>query len=173
MKKLIAVLAATVLMAIGAPGAYANSITSTSPNSSESLKVAPTAVTITTELPVIQEGSEVVVTDPSGARVDLGSISAVDNTILVDLKPIKSSGIYTVTYSILAENDVPLTGRFTFNYAAPEVITTPSAQPTPTQAPTPSGNNAGTTMFVLGLLLAALVVTVALARYARKLYGER
>jgi methionine-rich copper-binding protein CopC len=173
MKKLIAVLAATTLMAIAAPGAYANSITSTSPNSSESLKVAPTAVTITTELPVIQEGSEVVVTDPSGARVDLGSISAVDNTILVDLKPIKSSGIYTVTYSILAENDVPLTGRFTFNFAAPEVISTPTAQPTPTQAPTPSGNNAGTTMFVLGLLLAAVVVTVALARYARKLYSER
>jgi hypothetical protein len=39
--------------------------------------------------------------------------------------------------------------------------------------PTPSGNNLGTTIFVLGLLLAALVVTFALARYARKLYSER
>jgi hypothetical protein len=45
--------------------------------------------------------------------------------------------------------------------------------PEPTTTPLPSGNNAGTTMFVIGLLLAALVVTVALARYARKLYSER
>jgi H+/gluconate symporter-like permease len=46
-------------------------------------------------------------------------------------------------------------------------------QPTPSQAATPSGNNVGTTTFVLGLLLAALVVTLALARYARKIYRER
>ena len=36
-----------------------------------------------------------------------------------------------------------------------------------------SGNDAGTNLFVFGLLLASLVVTVVLARYARKLYRER
>jgi hypothetical protein len=34
-------------------------------------------------------------------------------------------------------------------------------------------DNLGTSIFVLGLLLAALVVTFALARYARKIYSER
>ena len=34
-------------------------------------------------------------------------------------------------------------------------------------------NNLGTTIFVLGLLAAAIVVTIALSLYARKLYRER
>ena len=53
------------------------------------------------------------------------------------------------------------------------LVVVATVAPEPTQAPTPSGNNSGTTIFVLGLLLAALVVTVAMARYARKLYSER
>ena len=73
----------------------------------------------------------------------------------------------------MAENDVPLVGKFTFNFAEPTVIEPVAPQPTPIQTATPSGNNVGTTTFVLGLLLAALVVTLALARYARKIYRER
>jgi hypothetical protein len=45
--------------------------------------------------------------------------------------------------------------------------------PEPSSAPTPSGNNLGTTIFVLGLLTAAIVVTIALSLYARKLYRDR
>jgi len=66
---------------------------------------------------------------------------------------------------------VPLTGTFTFNFAEPTMVATTA--PEPTKAPAPSGNNFGTTIFVIGLLLAALVVTVALARYARKLYTDK
>jgi hypothetical protein len=52
----------------------------------------------------------------------------------------------------------------------------PSLQPLHLNQPhylTPSGNNVGTTIFVLGLLAAAIVVTIALSLYARKLYRER
>ncbi len=91
---------------------------------------------------------------------------------VIGLKPLVKTGIYTVNYSLLAENDVPLMGKFTFNFVEPSVMATVAPEPVkPT--PTPSGNNLGTTIFVLGLLLAALVVTFALARYARKLYSER
>ena len=48
-----------------------------------------------------------------------------------------------------------------------------TSAPQPTTAPTPSGNNLGTTIFVLGLLAAAIVVTIALSLYARKLYRDR
>jgi hypothetical protein len=116
-------------------------------------------------------GSEVVVTDPSGIRVDDGTLTIAGTDAVVGLKNFVRSGIYTVTYTLLAENDVPLSGSFTFNFAEPTVVAT--VAPEPTKVPAPSGNNAGTTIFVLGLLLAALVVTVALARYARKLYSEK
>ena len=48
-----------------------------------------------------------------------------------------------------------------------------TAAPQTTAVPTPSGNNLGTTIFVLGLLAAAIVVTVVLSLYARKLYRDR
>jgi hypothetical protein len=116
-------------------------------------------------------GNEITVTDPTGARVDDGALTIDAESAVIGLKPLVKTGIYTVNYSLLGENDIPLVGRFTFNFAEPTVVAT--VAPEPTKVPTPSGNNAGTTIFVLGLLLAALVVTVALARYARKIFQER
>lgn len=175
MKKFIAVitLAAGMTLMVGAAPADANSLISTSPTSGESLESAPSSVTITTELPVLDAGNEVVVTDASGIRVDDGTLTIAENSVVVGLQSLTRGGIYTVTYTLLAENDIPLTGSFRFNFAQPQVISTPTAQPTPTQPATPSGNNAGTTIFVFGLLLASVIVTVALARYARKIFSER
>jgi methionine-rich copper-binding protein CopC len=151
--------------------ASANTLVSTTPTSGQSMEAAPSAVTLTTEVPILDTGNEVVVTDPSGIRVDDGTLTIAGNEAVVGLKNFVRSGIYTVTYTLLAENDIPLTGSFTFNFAEPTVIAT--VAPEPSKTPTPSGNNAGTNLFVFGLLLAALIVTVALARYARKLYSER
>lgn len=172
MKKAASVaLIAVGLLFSGSAAASANTLVTTSPTAGQSLESAPSAVTLTAEVPILDTGNEVVVTDPSGIRVDDGTLTIAGNEAVVGLKNFVRSGIYTVNYTLLAENDVPLTGSFTFNFAEPTIVATTA--PEPTQTPVPSGNNAGTTMFVLGLLLAALVVTVALARYARKLYSER
>ena len=152
---------------------FANTLVATTPVAGASLDSAPSAVTVTTEIALMDAGNEVTVTDPSGARVDDGALTIDGVNAVVGLKQLVKTGIYTVNYSLLAENDVPLVGKFTFNFAEPTVIEPVAPQPTPTQATTPSGNNVGTTTFVLGLLLAALVVTLALARYARKIYRER
>jgi methionine-rich copper-binding protein CopC len=172
MKKVVGVIA-IALGLLSAPiySASANTVVSTSPTAGQSLEAAPSAVTITTEAQLMDTGNDVVVTDPQGIRVDDGTLTVAGNQAVVGLKNFVRSGIYTVTYTLLAENDVPLTGTFTFNFAEPTVIATVAPSPTPTSVP--SGNNAGTTIFVLGLLLAALIVTVALARYAKKLYSER
>ena len=151
--------------------AFANSLVATSPLAGATLQSAPSAVTITTEKPLMDAGNEVSVTDPTGVRVDDGAITIDGVNAVVGLKPLVKTGIYTVNYSLFAENDEPLVGKFTFNFAEPTVIAT--VAPQPTKAPTPSGNNLGTTIFVLGLLAAAIVVTVALSLYARKLYRER
>lgn len=166
----VAIIALGLLFS-GSAAASANTLVTTSPTAGQSLESAPSAVTLTAEVPILDTGNEVIVTDPSGIRVDDGTLTIAGNEAVVGLKNFVRSGIYTVNYTLLAENDVPLTGSFTFNFAEPTIVATTA--PEPTQTPVPSGNNAGTTMFVLGLLLAALVVTVALARYARKLYSER
>ncbi len=172
MKKAASVAAIALgLLFSGSAALSANTLVTTSPSAGQSLESAPSAVTLTAEVPILDTGNEVVVTDPSGIRVDDGTLTIAGNEAVVGLKNFVRSGIYTVNYTLLAENDVPLTGSFTFNFAEPTIVATTAPEPTPTQMPT--GNNAGTTMFVLGLLLAALVVTVALARYARKLYSER
>jgi methionine-rich copper-binding protein CopC len=151
--------------------AFANTLVATSPMSGATLQSAPSAITITTELPLIDTGNDVTVTDPTGVRVDDGALTIDGVNAVIGLKQLVKTGIYSVNYSLLAENDVPLVGKFTFNFAEPTVIAT--VAPQPTKIPTPSGNDLGTTIFVLGLLTAAIVVTVALSLYARKLYRDR
>ena len=151
--------------------AFANTLVATSPLSGATLQSAPSAVTITTELPLMDTGNEVSVTDPTGVRVDDGALTIDGINAVIGLKQLVKTGIYSVNYSLLAENDVPLVGTFTFNFAEPTVIAT--VAPEPSKIPTPSGNNLGTTIFVLGLLAAAVIVTVALSLYARKLYRDR
>ena len=151
--------------------AFANTLVATSPLSGATLQSAPSAVTITTELPLMDTGNEVSVTDPTGVRVDDGALTIDGINAVIGLKQLVKTGIYSVNYSLLAENDVPLMGTFTFNFAEPTVIAT--VAPEPSKIPTPSGNNLGTTIFVLGLLAAAVIVTVALSLYARKLYRDR
>ena len=151
--------------------AFANTLVATSPLSGATLQSAPSAVTITTELPLMDTGNEVSVTDPTGVRVDDGALTIDGINAVIGLKQLVKTGIYSVNYSLLAENDIPLVGTFTFNFAEPTVIAT--VAPEPSKIPTPSGNNLGTTIFVLGLLAAAVIVTIALSLYARKLYRDR
>jgi len=159
------------LLLIGISPAVANTLVATTPVVGSTIQSAPSAITITTQLALIDAGNEVTVTDPTGVRVDDGALTIDGVNAVIGLKQLVKTGVYTVRYSLLAENDAPFVGSFTFNFAEPTVIAT--AAPQTTTAPTPSGNNLGTTIFVLGLLVAAIVVTVALSLYARKLYRDR
>lgn len=159
------------ILFFASPTAFANTLVSTSPIPGAALESAPSAITITTEVPLMGEGNEVTVTDPSGARVDDGALTIDGASAVIGLKPLVKVGVYTVTYSLLGENDVPLVGKYNFRFIEPTVVA--SIPPSATAAPTPSGNNLGTTIFVLGLLAAAIIVTIALSLYARKLYRER
>jgi methionine-rich copper-binding protein CopC len=159
------------LLFFGASPAMANSLVATTPVAGSTIQSAPSAITITTQLALMDAGNEVTVTDPTGVRVDDGALTIDGVNAVIGLKQLVKTGLYTVNYNLLAENDAPLVGTFTFNFAEPTVIAT--AAPQPSSAPTPSGNNLGTTIFVLGLLAAAIVVTIALSLYARKLYRDR
>ena len=159
------------LLVFGVTPAMANSLVATTPMAGRTIQSAPSAITITTELPLLDLGNDVTVTDPTGVRVDDGALTIDGTNAVIGLKQLVKTGVYTVNYSLLAENDAPFIGSFTFIFAEPTVIAT--VAPQPSSVATPSGNNLGTTIFVLGLLAAAIVVTIALSLYARKLFRDR
>ena len=171
MKRLVAAVATLGLTFLMAVPALANSLVATSPIAGSTLKVAPSAVTISVEITPMDMGNEVTVTDPAGRRVDDGTLTVAGNDLIVGMKPITDSGIYKVTYNIISEMDLPLEGSFTFNFSTPTISTPQEVVPsTPAKA---QASDFGTNLFVIGLLVASLVVLIALALYARKIFNER
>lgn len=171
MKRITAVLGVIGLSFLISAPALANSLVATSPIAGSTLKVAPSAVTISVEVTPMDMGNEVTVTDPAGRRVDDGTLTVVGNDIIVGMKPITDSGVYKVTYNIISEMDLPLEGSFNFNFSTP-TITTPQ-EVVPTTPAKVQGSDFGTNLFVIGLLVASLIVLIALALYARKIFNER
>ena len=160
------------------PAAQANTLVATSPIAGSTLKAGPSAITITTEFPLIEEGNEIVVTDPNGKRVDTGILTVIGTDAVAEMKPLETSGIYKVSYLLLSEADIPLEGSYTFTYSA-VVLSTPSASatPQPTASPTataqPVGSNFGTNLFVIFLLGLSILVLIGMGAYARKIFKER
>jgi len=152
--------------------AYANSLTSTSPISGAILNVAPSAITLTTQAPLADMGSEISVTDPNGSKVDDGTLTIDGNSAVVGVLPLTEKGIYTVQYSLITDNDIPVTGSYTFTFNAPDKIVTPAPVNTKSAA-VQTSSNFGTTLFVILVAVAALLVAVGLILYGRKLLKER
>ena len=165
-----------LLTFLGVTNASANTLVSTNPISGSTLSVSPTNVTVTGQVTLLADApdaSSITVTDPNGVRVDDGTIYISDLSETVGVRPLVESGMYTVSYSLFSEGDVPLEGSFTFKYQAPSVISTANPSPVPTQSQTPASSSWGTNLFVIVLLIVALLVTVGLSLYARKLFANR
>lgn len=151
--------------------AFANSLVATSPIAGATLKVAPSAVTISVEITPMDMGNEITVTDPAGRRVDDGTLTIAGNDIIIGMKPITDSGVYKVSYNIISEMDVPLEGSFIFNFSTPTISVPQEVVPsTPAKV---EGSDFATNLFVIGLLVTSLIVLIALALYARKIFNER
>ena len=167
---------AALLAFLYAPAAQANTLVATSPIAGSTLKAGPSAITITTEFPLIEEGNEIIVTDPNGKRVDTGILTVLGTDAVAEMKPLETSGVYKVSYLLLAEADIPLEGSYTFTYSA-IVISTPSAsaapQPSASATSEPIGSNFGTNLFVIFLLGLSILVLVGMGAYARKIFKER
>ena len=174
-RKAILVTAALITL-LFAPAAQANTLVATSPIAGSTLKAGPSAITITTEFPLIEEGNEIVVTDPNGKRVDTGILTVLGTDAVAEMKPLETSGLYKVSYLLLAEADIPLEGSFTFTYSA-VVLSTPSAsaapQPSASATAEPVGSNFGTNLFVISLLGLSILVLVGMGAYARKIFKEK
>jgi methionine-rich copper-binding protein CopC len=170
-KRIAALIGAIGMSVFMAAPALANSLVATSPIAGATIKVAPSAVTISVEITPMDMGNEITVTDPAGRRVDDGTLTVAGNDIVIGMKPITDAGSYKVSYNILSEMDVPLVGSFNFNFSATTISTPEEVVPsTPAKV---EGSDFGTNLFVIGLLVASFVVLVTLALYARKIFKER
>ena len=167
---------AALITLLFVPAAQANTLVATSPIAGSTLKAGPSAITITTEFPLIEEGNEIVVTDPNGKRVDTGILTVLGTDAVAEMKPLETSGLYKVSYLLLAEADIPLEGSFTFTYSA-VVLSTPSASATPQPSASataqPVGSNFGTNLFVIFLLGLSILVLIGMGAYARKIFKEK
>ncbi len=171
MKRIAALIGAIGISVFMAAPALANSLVATSPIAGATIKVAPSAVTISVEITPMDMGNEITVTDPAGRRVDDGTLTVAGNDIVIGMKPITDAGSYKVSYNILSEMDVPLVGSFAFNFSATSISVPEEVVPsTPAKV---QGSDFGTNLFVIGLLVASFVVLVTLALYARKIFKER
>lgn len=172
MRKVSAALVAIALTVLAISSAAANTLVSTNPIAGSTLRTSPSAITITTELPLMDVGNEVSVTDPNGARVDDGTITVSGTSLVLGMKELTVTGIYTVSYLLVSENDVPLQGLYRFTYSSPAASAAPSTTYSPT-AEKLDGSNFGTNLFVIILMLLAIIVLIALSLYARKLYSKK
>lgn len=179
LKRLSTVLATFILLPISLlmPVTYANELLNTDPASGATISISPSAVTLTTSIPLMAEGNSVEVIDPAGLRVDDGTLAIADTEAVVGLTELKVGGYYTVKYTLLAENDIPLEGSYRFNFIAPATVT--SESPTPTaidqsaSAQPAAGSSKGTDILVIMLLVLSFFVLVGLGMYARKIFNER
>lgn len=154
---------------ISQASAQANTLVSSTPLAGSVLTETPNTVTLVSTSPLLDQGNEVSVTDSMGNRVDDGSLTVSDVNAIVGMKPLTATGVYTVTYTLLALNDDPLTGSFTFTFNAPAVIS--SATPTPTiVSPTATPVSHGTTdNLVIGSLVISFFIFIFLVWYAYRL----
>jgi copper resistance protein C len=171
MKKVAVLLISLFLGALSTSPALATSLISSSPTGGSVLSVAPTAVTITANADLTDGANEMLVTDPTGKRVDDGSVQMQGATLTVGIKPLTATGVYTVNYTIMAVGESPITSSFTFLFNAPSIISVP----TPGAIDTPITNqsvNRTSDFLVIALLIFACFVLVLMSRYAKATFNS-
>ena len=169
MKRGFQILTALMFSVISISPAFSTSIVSTSPTAGSVLSVAPTAVTIKANAELADVANEITVTDPKGVRVDDGSVQIQGQVLMVGLKPLTISGLYTVAYTIMAIADTPTVSSFTFLYNAPAEMTLATPSPSQSEVSTPTANRT-TDIFVIALLIFAFIILIFLSRYAKQTF---
>lgn len=169
--KLLRICAVGIFLALAPGVASANTLVSTSPKANAVLVVAPNSAAIKTAVALMDQGNSVTVTDSMGNRMDDGSITIAGETAIVGIKPLTATGVYAVSYTLLAVNEDPLTGTFRFTFNAPAVIKSATPTPSTSISPIVVANSSADTL-VYGLLILSAVIFVLLVWYAIRIFGQ-
>ncbi|MEN9715021.1 MAG: hypothetical protein RJA35_488 [Actinomycetota bacterium] len=123
-------LASTLVVGVSAPAFAHAQLLVSSPAVGSTLYVAPTSVTLTFDDDLIDlaGGNQIVVTDPSNARVDTGDTVLKGATLSIALRKLTKFGKYLISYHVISNDGHPVGSQFPFYYQAKP---TPKAKPAP------------------------------------------
>lgn len=167
-----------LLLLLGASSAHALALVAIAPSSGAVVTHSPTQVVLTFDGALGEQGNSVTVTDPSGKRIDDGSLEVNGSKALVGITTLTSTGVMTVEYQVVGADGVSLSGTSNFQVSAAALATpsaTASAVPTPVDTLPPLETSTATNSFWSnlksggsGILLGVLLLTVLLSRLARR-----
>jgi methionine-rich copper-binding protein CopC len=132
------------------PAAAHASLVSQTPAKGSTVRVAPQRVVLRFD-ERIRTPSAVVVTDPSGDRVDRGQTAVLDDTATVRVAVVEP-GDYTVAYRVVSADGHPAAGRTSFTFAGSTSGASAVARPS---TGAPSGGP-GTAWVVAGVAVVLL-----------------
>eukprot|EP01037_Dinobryon_pediforme_P012889 gene12889-12989_t len=119
MRHLLSACIAAALILVTAAPAFAHAHLRQSTPAADSVAPAPAEVSITFSEALEPKFSSITVSDPSGARVDQGSLHVVgDNArvVAIGLKPLPP-GVYSVDWHATSVDSHKTEGKFTFTVA--------------------------------------------------------
>lgn len=169
MRRLLVVVAALGMVAVGASPATAHSdVTGSTPAAESTVTRAPSEVTLTFTGPIRGQFSTVVVTGPDGARYGAGTPRAIDRTLHQAVKPLVA-GKYTVAWRVVSGDGHPLQGvfRFTADLPAKPASTAAAVEPSAVASTSPE-NDDGNRLFLVSSLAGVLVIVGGIVLLARR-----
>lgn len=167
-----------LLFVLGIGSAQALTLVRVTPSAGAVLTHSPTQVVLTFDSALGEQGNSVTVTDPSGKRIDDGSVEVNGPKVLVGITTLTSTGVMTVEYQVMGADGVSLSGTSNFQVSDAALATpsaTASSVPTPVGTLPPLETSTATDSFWSnlksggsGILLGVLLLTVLLSRLARR-----
>lgn len=170
---------AAALMVAG-PAAAHDVAESSSPAQGATVPTPPEKVSITFNNNPLALGSQITVTDATGADWSDGGVEIVDNVVSQKLRDGAPAGEFTVVWRVVSSDSHPIEGSFTFT-ASSEAGSTPAAGAVPTLATAEPGTTAAPEIagdssepFPWSLVIFAVVgvgILIALAVLTRRRLG--
>jgi methionine-rich copper-binding protein CopC len=147
-------------------------LVSVTPADNSTVTRAPARVTLAFD-ENIRAPSKIVVSGPSGQRVDRGSTSVVDNrvSVAIRLQPRSTDvGRYVIGYRVVSADGHVVSGQPTFDYRPPGVK---AAQPSDSPASASSSSGSGRTWWIVAGGLVVVAAIYLLLRPRRGSGGRR
>ncbi|WP_116112541.1 copper resistance CopC family protein [Amycolatopsis ruanii] len=139
----LSVLAGALITAllVAAPAALAHTtLQSSDPAEGAALSAAPSQVSLKFGGSFTLPAEPIRITGPEGAQWTVGPATVTDRTLTAPVQPSGPAGAYVLTWSIVAADGDPITGRINFSLTAP--ASTPSPSAAPSSAPVPPATQA-------------------------------
>lgn len=133
-----ALLALTAVGLGAAPVSAHTELVSSSPEGGANVNTLPVSVELIFSEPVGSRGVFVVVTDPVGARVEVGEPEVTDDTVRQATKGRGPAGDYTLVYRVVSSDGHPVSGELSFTVekgTAPETAGEPQGSAEPSAEP--------------------------------------